>query len=416
MTGTNGVAASGIGVGLISVGWMGKLHTRAYQALPTAYPELGLRPRLVHAVDTAPDRAEYARDVLGYAKASTDYPEVLADPDVDVVSICAPTGLHREIGIAAAEAGKPFWIEKPVGRNAKEASDVATAARTAGVVTSVGYNYRHAPAVEHVRELVTTGEFGRITNVRAVFFNGYAAEPKGALSWRFIRNLAGFGALGDLLSHAIDLLQYLLGPISEVTALTSTVYTERPILPMGSGNHFAVIEDGEMGTVENDDYAAALVRFGSDSRASGAVGTLEASRVIVGPQCGIGFEIYGTEGSATWNFEQMNELRICLGRGGPHFGYTTVLGNSHLGDYAHFQPGPGTSMGHDDLKVIEAKKFLLAVTGGEPCNSTVDDAHHVAEVIAAAAASAESGTWQQVPAVPTATFGGDPATPVTPSA
>ena len=116
----------------------------------------------------------------------------------------------------------------------------------------------------------------------------------------------------------------------------------------------------------------------------------------------IGFEIYGTEGSAAWNFEQMNELRICLGRGGPHFGYTTVLGNSHLGDYAHFQPGPGTSMGHDDLKVIEAKKFLVAVTGGERRNSTVDDAHHVAEVIAAAAASSERGTWQQVPAVPAA--------------
>ena len=269
-------------------------------------------------------------------------------------------------------------------------------------MTSVGYNYRHAPAVEHVRELVMNGELGRITNVRAVFFNGYASEPKGALSWRFIRDLAGFGALGDLLSHVVDLVQYLLGPISDVTALTSTIYTERPILPMGSGTHFAVIEDGELAPVENDDYAAALVRFAPDSRAAGAVGTLEASRIIVGPQCGIGFEIYGTEGSATWNFEQMNELRMCLGRGGPHFGYTTVLGNSHLGDYAHFQPGPGTSMGHDDLKVIEAKKFLVAVTGGERRNSTVDDAHHVAEVIAAAAASSERGTWQQVPAVPAA--------------
>jgi hypothetical protein len=106
----------------------------------------------------------------------------------------------------------------------------------------------------------------------------------------------------------------------------------------------------------------------------------------------------------------MNELRVCLGRGGPHHGYTTVLGNSHLGDYAHFQPGPANSMGYDDLKVIEAKKFLVAVTGGERRNSTVDDAHHVAEVIAAAAASSESGTWQLVPAVARATFGDDPAT------
>jgi predicted dehydrogenase len=415
MTMTNGGTVHNIGVGLISVGWMGKLHTRAYQALPTVYPELGLRPRLVHAVDTAPDRVEYARDVLGYAKASTDYREVLADPDVDVVSICAPTGLHREIGVAAAEAGKPFWIEKPVGRDAKEAADVAAAASRASVVTSVGYNYRNAPAVEHVRELVGNGDLGRITNVRAVFFTGYGSEPKGALSWRFIRDLAGFGALGDLLSHVVDLVQYLLGAISEVSALTSTVYTERPILPMGSGTHFAVIENGEMGTVENDDYVAALVRFAADSRAAGAVGTLEASRVIVGPQCDLGFEIYGTEGSATWTFEKMNELRLCLGRGGPHYGYTTVLANPYLGDYAHFQPGPGNSMGYDDLKVIEAKKFLVAVTGGERRNSTVDDAHHVAEVISAAAASTESRTWQQVPAVPRATFGDDLAVAVTAS-
>jgi predicted dehydrogenase len=314
------------------------------------YPDLGLRPRLVHAVDTAPERAEYARDVLGYDTASTDYRDVLANPDVDVVSICAPTGLHRDIGVATAEAGKAFWIEKPVGRTAKEAADVAAAARTAGVVTSIGYNYRHAPAVEHVRQLIANGALGRITNVRAVFFNGYASEPKGALSWRFVRQHAGTGALGDLLSHVIDLVQYLLGPVSDVNALTSTVYRERPILPMGSGTHFAVIEDGEMGVVENDDYAAALVRFARTSRAPGAVGTLEASRVIVGPQCRLGFEIYGTEGSACWDFEQMNELRVCIGRGGPHFGYATVLSNAAFGDYSHFQPGPGVSMGYDDLK------------------------------------------------------------------
>jgi predicted dehydrogenase len=409
MTSTGSSASGDVGVGLISVGWMGKLHSRAYRALPTVYPELRLRPRLVHAADTAADRVTYARDVLGYAKGSVDYRAVLADPDVDVVSICAPNVLHREIGLAAAEAGKHFWIEKPVGRDARETGEVAAAARKAGIVTSIGYNYRHAPAVEHVRELVAQGALGRITNVRAAFFTGYASEPKGALSWRFKRDLAGSGALGDLLSHVVDLVSYLIGPITEVSALTSTVYAERPILPMGSGTHFAVIEDGELGPVENDDYAATLARFAPTAQGPGAVGTLEASRTIVGPQCGLGFELYGTDGSAVWNFEQMNELRICLGRGGPHQGYTTVLGNPHLGDYASFQPGPGIAMGYDDLKVIEAKKFLVAVTGGERRNSTVEDAHAVAEVIAAAGASATSGTWQAVPAVPGATFGREPA-------
>src|SRR6476660_6635181 len=170
------------GIGLISVGWMGKLHSRAYQAIPLVYPDLKIRPRLVHAADTAADRADYARDVLGYARAGTDYRDVLADPEVDVVSVCAPNMLHREIGVAAALAGKPFWIEKPVGRDAADTAAVAAAAQAAGVATSSGYNYRGAPAVERARQLIGNGELGRITNVRAVFFKGYASEPNGALS------------------------------------------------------------------------------------------------------------------------------------------------------------------------------------------------------------------------------------------
>ena len=393
------------GVGLISVGWMGKLHTRAYQSIPVVYPELGLRPRLVHAADTAPDRAAYARDVLGYARSSADYRDVLADPDVDLVSICAPNHLHREIAVAAAEAGKPFWIEKPVGRGADETGEVAAAARTAGVETSIGYNYRGAPAVERIRELVAKGALGRITNVRCVFHCGYAAEPKAALSWRFLRQYAGSGALGDLLSHVVDLVQYVVAPISEVAAQLSTVHARRPILPMGSGTHFAVIEDGEMAPVENDDHAAAMVRFAVTPHTDATVGTIEASRVIVGPQCRLALEVYGTEGSALWNFEQMNELQLCLGRSGPNVGYTTVLANASMGDYGRFQPGPANSMGYDDLKVIEAAKFLAAVHGGQRRNSTIYEAHLDAEVLAAAAASAEDGLWHKVAQVPDATFG-----------
>jgi predicted dehydrogenase len=196
-----------------------------------------------------------------------------------------------------------------------------------------------------------------------------------------------------------------VAPITEVSSLLSTVYTQRTVLPMGSGTHFAVIENGELGEVENDDYVAALARF-----ATGAVGTLEASRVSVGPQCGLGFEIFGTEGSATWNFERMNEFQLCLGRGGANAGYTTVLGNAQLGDYGRFQPGPGHSMGYDDLKVIEAKKFLVAVTGGEQRNSTISEALADAEVISATAASAQDGAWHKVPPVPDATFGHTGAT------
>jgi predicted dehydrogenase len=168
-----------VGVGLISVGWMGKLHSRAYQALPYVYPETGIRPRLLSAADTAPDRVAYACDVLGFARGSTDYREVLADPEVDVVSICAPNMLHREIGLAAAEAGKHFWIEKPVGRNVEDTAAVAAAANAAGLVTSIGYNYRHAPAVEHSRELVASGAIGRVTNVRRCSSPATPPSPRG---------------------------------------------------------------------------------------------------------------------------------------------------------------------------------------------------------------------------------------------
>ena len=192
-------------------------------------------------------------------------------------------------------------------------------------------------------------------------------------------------------------MQYVVAPITEVSSLLSTVYAQRPILPMGSATHFAVIEDGEMGEVENDDYVAALVRFAGGSQAAGAVGTLEASRVSVGPQCALGFEIYGTDGSADLEL-RADERAAALpgpGRRRANPGYTTVLGNSALGDYGRFQPGPGNSMGYDDLKVIEAKKFLVAVAGGEQRNSTIAEALADAEVIAATAASARDGAWHR---------------------
>jgi predicted dehydrogenase len=334
--------------------------------------------------------------VLGYARGTTDYREVLADPEVDVVSICAPNFLHAEIGIAAAEAGKHFWIEKPVGRSYTETAAIAAAATEASVVTSIGYNYRHAPAVEHARTLIAAGKLGRITNVRAAFFSGYANEPNGALSWRFDRALAGSGVLADLFSHASDLCQYVVGPISEITALTSTVYTQRPKAAMGSGTHFDVIEGGELGPVENEDYAAALVRFGDDATGAGAVGTIEASRVIVGPACGYQIEVYGTDGSLKWDFERMNELQVRIGRTGDEPGYVTVNASPKHGDYAQFQPGPGNAMGFDDLKTIEAKKFLLAVAGGAAENSNVQDAMSAAAIVTAAEVSAETGQWQKL--------------------
>ena len=385
-----------IGVGLISVGWMGKVHSRAYQSLPIVYPELGIKPRLIIAADNVQERADYARDVLGYESVSLDYQDVLNHPEVDVVSICAPNFLHAEIGIAAAKAGKAFWIEKPVGRGADETEAVEKAADEAGVVTSIGFNYRNAPAVEHAKQLISTGALGQITNIRGTFFADYSAEPNGALSWRFIRKFAGSGVLGDLMGHLADLVQYLAGPIAEVSGITKTVITERPVLQMGSGTHFDVIEGGEKAPVENEDYAGALIRFAENAIAAGAVGTIEASRVAVGPRASYTFEIYGTEGSVKWDFERMNEIEIAIGRKGDHVGYQRVMAGPTFGDFHNFQPGAGTSMGYDDLKIVEARKFLEAYIGGPQKNSNIHDAVAAARVVSAIEESAESKRWVSI--------------------
>ncbi|HEV7897949.1 MAG TPA: Gfo/Idh/MocA family oxidoreductase [Planosporangium sp.] len=370
---------STIGIGLLSVGWMGRVHSQAYRRVGYHYPDLPVRPRLVAAADVVADRGRLAVDELGYAEWTDDWRAVVANPAVAAVSIAAPNHLHHAMALAAARHGKHFWIEKPVGRDVTETADIAKAAADAGLRTAVGFNYRHAPAVAHARNLVRDGRLGRITHVRGRFLNDYAADPRTASSWRFERALAGSGALGDLMSHTVDLLHYVVGPVTEVSALTSTVITARP----GAG--------GDEVAVGNEDYAGALLRF-----ADGAVGVGEASRVTVGPRCDLGFDIHGTDGAVSWNSERLGELRVCLGRSGPNQGYTTVLVGPEHGDYARFQPGPAIAMGYDDLKVIEAAQFLRSIVTDTQVAASTVDALAAAEVLAAMERAAASRRWEQV--------------------
>jgi predicted dehydrogenase len=400
-----------IGVGLVSVGWMGRLHSQSYRRVGYHYPELPVRPRLVIAADVDAGRARYAVEELGYAHSTTDWREVVEHPDVEVVSITAPNHLHRELALAAAERGKHFWIEKPLGRTAEDAAAIASAAARARLRTAVGFNYRQAPGIQHARHLVASGQLGRVTHVRCSFLNDYAADPRVARSWRYRRDLAGSGALGDLMSHAIDLLQYVAGPVTEVSALTATLVTERPTPAEGAGDHFAVAggDGGEQAAVDNDDYAAALLRL-----VGGGVGTAEASRITVGPSCQLALDVHGTDGAVSWDFERMNQVRVCLGRSGPNHGYTVVHAGPEHGDFARFQPGPSIAMGFDDLKVIEAALFLRSVTSGEQLAASAADASAVANVLAAIERAAASRGWEQVAAPtppPAATEGGQATAP-----
>lgn len=378
---------STLGVAVVGFGWMGRVHTQAYARVPHHFPQLPVRPELVAVADEVPGRAEEAAEQYGFATAARDWREVAADPRVQAVSIAAPNFLHREIGVAMAEAGKHIWIEKPVGLTAEDARAVAGAVTKAGVQGTVGFNYRNAPAVAAARELIASGEIGTVTHVRIRLFSDYAAHPEGALTWRYERERGGSGVLGDLASHGVDLARFLLGEIASLAADTAVFVPERA-RPTGATAGHTRSAGGELGPVENEDYVSCLLRF-----ASGARGVLEACRVSVGEQNNYGFEIHGTRGAVSWDFRRMGELAVSRGTSYQDQPVSTLYVGPGHGEYAAFQPGSANSMGYDDLKVIEAYNFLRAIAEGTAYGATVEDAVHSAAALDAMSRSAESGTW-----------------------
>ncbi|PZT71063.1 gfo/Idh/MocA family oxidoreductase [Streptomyces sp. SW4] len=381
-----------LGVAVVGFGWMGRVHTQAYARVRHHYPQLPLRPELVAVADEVPGRAEAAAEQFGFASTARDWREVAADPRVRAVSVTAPNFLHREIGVAMAEAGKHLWIEKPVGLSAEDARAVAGAVAAAGVQGAVGFNYRNAPAVEAARDLIASGEIGTVTHVRIRLFSDYAAHPESALTWRYERQRGGSGVLGDLASHGADLARFLLGDIASLTADTAVFLPWRARPAAATAGH-ARAAGGEPGPVENEDYVGCLLRF-----ASGARGVLEASRVSVGEQNAYGFEVHGTRGAVFWDFRRMNELGVSRGTSYQDQPVCTVYAGPGHGEFAAFQPGAANAMGYDDLKVVEAYRFLRSVAEGTPYGATLRDAVRAAEVLDAMARSAASGSWVDVDA------------------
>ncbi|MEU9380702.1 Gfo/Idh/MocA family oxidoreductase [Streptomyces sp. NPDC048279] len=376
-----------LGVAVVGFGWMGRVHTQAYQRVPHHFPQLAVRPELVTVAEEVPGRAEEAAGLFGFASTTRDWREVAADPRVHAVSITAPNFLHREIGVAMAEAGKHIWIEKPVGLTAEDAGAVADAVAKAGVQGTVGFNYRNAPAVAYARDLVASGELGTVTHVRIRLLSDYAAHPDSALTWRYERARGGTGVLGDLASHGVDLARFLLGDITALAADTAVFIPERA-RPTGATAGHTLATGGALGPVENEDYVSCLLRF-----ASGARGVLEACRVSVGEQNNYGFEVHGTRGAVFWDYRRMGELGVSRGTSYQDQPVSTVhVGPGH-GEYGAFQPGAANAMSYDDLKVVEARNFLRSIAEDTPYGPTLPDAVHSATALDAMSRSAAQGTW-----------------------
>jgi predicted dehydrogenase len=257
------------------------------------------------------------------------------------------------------------------------------------VQTAVGFNYRNAPAVAAARELIARGELGAITHARFYFLSDYAAHPDGALSWRFHRARGGNGVLGDLASHAVDLVRHLLGEVDSVIADTAVFIPQRPV-PTGATSGHQLAAGGRRDDVENEDYVAAHLRL-----ASGARCAVEASRVSVGEQNAYGFEIHGTTGVVAWDFRRLGELRVGVGSAFQDQAVTTRYVGPGAGDYAAFQPASAMAMGYDELKIIEAQRFLSSIATKVPVGATIWDAVAAALIIEAITESVRTGSWQR---------------------
>ena len=314
------------------------------------------------------------------------------DPEVDVVFIAAANALHLPVVEAFASAGKHILCEKPVGRTPEETARAEKAVADAGISSAVGYNYRWSPMVQEVKRLIESGSLGTITHYRGRFFSGYGANPDQPMEWRYSAEGGGHGAASDLLSHAVDLAHFLVGGLSKVVGYTSTTIHERPTGKIRDGRIDSADHGGaRTAPVTNEDSAAMLCAF-----ETGASGTFEASRVLVGPESQMAFEVYGTEGSVAWNLESLNELRLYLRSDGRHAGFRKVLGGERFGHHGYFAHGSGIGPGFEDLILIQDFEFLRAVVDETLFQPNFRDAARFGNVQAALLRSVSSGHWEPV--------------------
>ncbi|MGF1563101.1 MAG: Gfo/Idh/MocA family protein [Geminicoccaceae bacterium] len=339
-----------IGIGLIGTGFMGKSHALAYRAVKAVFGDVPT-PKLETLCDVPSAQAERFREQFGFARATSDWRELVVDPAVDLVSITTPNAMHKEIALAAIAAGKIVYCEKPMAVTLEDAEEMAAAAEKADVPTMVGYNYIHNPAVTHAKTLIDQGAIGRVILFRGIMEEDYMADAALPWSWRCLRAQAGLGALGDMGCHLVSVAHHLVGQIVSVSADTATPIDMRP-RGDGSGD----------GPVENEDIANALLRFDN-----GAPGMLSTSRVAWGRKSRLAWEVHGDQGQITFDQERMNELQFFAAKEPKAVhGFKTILTGPAHPPYGQFCPAPGHGLGFNDQKAIELHQFLRGIIGAGP--------------------------------------------------
>ena len=386
-----------LNVALIGAGFMGKAHSLAYAAMPMFFWPAPAMPVRKTVVEVNEDLARDAAARFGFENSSSDWRKVIEDPSIDVVDIATPNNSHPEIAIAAAKAGKHIICEKPLARTAAESLAMLEAVRGTNLVHMVAFNYRRTPAVALAKKLIGEGAIGQVLNFRGTYLQDWSADPNSPLSWRFQKEIAGSGALGDIGTHVIDIARYLVGEISGVNAVLQTYIKDRPVQQGGQDKLGAAgkLEGLPRKAVDVDDEVSTLLRF-----ENGAVGSLEATRNAHGRNNFLTFEVHGTKGSILFNYERRDELEFFDANDpADRRGFRTIYTGPAHPYGGGLWPIPALGIGYGETKIIECFDFFKAIAEGSSVSPNFEDGYQIAVICEAIEQSNELGGWVNVPAL-----------------
>jgi len=364
-----------LNVAMIGYDFMGRAHSNAWRQVARFFQDLAVQPVLKVVVGRTEAKVAEARERLGFEEHATSWAEVIERRDIDIVDICTPGDSHAPIAIAAAQAGKAILCEKPLANTVAEAEGMLAAVRKAKVVHMLCHNYRRCPAVALAKQIIDDGQLGEIRHYRGVYLQDWIVDPLFPRNWRLEKARAGSGALGDILSHTLDLSRYLVGEPVEVSGLLKTFITERPLPD----------QPGQRAPVDVDDSAQALVKF-----AGGAVGYYEGTRLAPGRKNYNRLEINGSKGSLCWDLERMNELDLYL-ESGPLSGFRTISVTNGKHPYIAAWWPPGHIIGYEHSFTHTVHDFLQAVASGVPPRPNFEDGVKNQRVLDAIVRSSETG-------------------------
>ncbi|MCV9878069.1 Gfo/Idh/MocA family protein [Brenneria izbisi] len=368
-------------IGMIGSGYIGRAHAIAYSQAPTVFPLNGALVKAMLA-DVSPERADERARELGFLRSTGDWRELVSDPEIDVVDICAPNFLHKAMAMAAIRHGKHVYAEKPLALNAADAREMVDAARLAGVKTLVGFNYMKNPTASLAKEIIANGEIGDVVHFYGAHNEDYLCEPFKPADWHCCKETAGLGALGDLGAHIVNMAQYLVGDIDSVCGDLQTVITQRP---SHAGSTRWV-------QVENEDQAHALVRF-----ANGARGVIETSRIACGRKMGLTYVVTGSKGALSFTQERMAELKLFLQDDPAHRqGFRTLLIGPLHPDYAAFCSGAGHGIGFNDQKTVEVRDLIDGIAADLPLWPDFEEGWKVSRILDAIVLSHQMSRWVTV--------------------